>query len=95
MLNYCITDVRSQTGGNIRKIFLDTGVRITPGVTAATAISNYIVYKVEEEQEWKLPLLHSLLEVRDDQWEIRFEDDDVEQLQDDDINDMIHDICVN
>ena len=95
LLNYCISDVRSQTGGNIRKIFLDTGVRITPGVTAATAISNYTVYKVVEEQEWKLPLLHSLLEVRDDQWEIRFGDDDVEQLQDDDINDMIHDICVN
>ena len=53
------------------------------------------LYRVVEEQEWKLPLLHSLLEVRDDQWEIRFGDDDVEQLQDDDINDMIHDICVN
>ena len=55
------------------------------------------MYKVEEAQTWRLPLLQSLLEIRDDHWEVRFGDDDDDdvQFEDDDIKEMIHDVCTS
>ena len=59
-------DVRSTTGGNLRKIFLDTGVQVIPGTTNKGEISDFRVYKYPEEEHWRLPLLVSLLEIRND-----------------------------
>ena len=74
----------------------NTGVRIIPGVTNKSELTAIKVYPIPEDQKWRLPLLESLLEIRDDQWEIRFEEeDDDDQLDDDDIEGMIADICTS
>ena len=64
LLNIVQSDVRSTTGGNLRKIFLDTGVQVIPGLTNKANIGDFQVYKYSEEEQWRLPLLVSLLEIR-------------------------------
>ena len=71
-------------------------MRISPGVTHQSELFDIAVYKVDDEQQWRIPLLQSLLMIRDDQWEIRFNDgDDQISVEDDDIEEMIHDVCTN
>ena len=95
LLNIVKDDVRSQTGSNIKKIFLDTGIRVVPGVTLPSALSGVTAYKVEEDQRWRLPLLLDLLRIRDDQFEIRFDEEHDETLEDDDISAMIFETCTS
>ena len=68
LLNLVKNDVRSQTGGNIKKISLDSDMRIIPGVTDKFSMTGVEVYKVDETEQWRLPILHSLIEVKNDQW---------------------------
>ena len=93
MLKFVKDDLRSQTGGNIKKISLDTEMRIIAGVTDKFSLSGMEVYKVKDSEQWRLPLIHSLLEVKNDQWEIRFSDDDHETIKEDDIENMLYDVC--
>ena len=95
LLNVVAHDVRSQTGGNIRKILLDTGVKVVPGVTTQAAMVGVTAYEVQEDQQWRLPLLQSLLQVRDDQWEIRFDEDGEMEIDEDDVKEMINDVCTS
>ena len=95
LLNTVKNDVRSQTGANIKRIFLDTGVRIIPGVTLPSVLSGVSAYKVEECERWRYPLLQSLLQVREDQWEIRFDEEEEVCFEEDDISDMIHETCTS
>ena len=99
LLNFVKDDVRSQTGGNIKKISLDTERRIIPGVTDKFSMAGVEVYKVEDDEQWRVPMIHSLCEIRNDQWEIRFCDNDsnesVEGFKEDDIEDMLYDICTS
>ena len=95
LLNIVKDDVRSQTGGNLRKIFVDTQVRVDPGVTLPSALSGITAYKVEEDQRWRLPLLCDLLQIRDDQFEIRFDEENNEALDEDDITAMIFETCTS
>ena len=95
LLNTVKNDVRSQTGANIKRIFLDTGVRIIPGVTLPSVLSGVSAYKVEECERWRYPLLQSLLQVREDQWEIRFDEEEEVCFDEDDISDMIHETCTS
>ena len=95
LLNVVAHDVRSQTGGNIRKILLDTGVKVVPGVTTQAAMAGVTAYEVQEDQQWRLPLLQSLLQVRDEQWEIRFDEDGEMEIDEDDVKDMITDVCTS
>ena len=95
LLNTVKNDVRSQTGANIKRIFLDTGVRIIPGVTLPSVLSGVSAYKVEECERWRYPLLQSLLQVREDQWEIRFDEEEEVCFVEDDISDMIHETCTS
>ena len=94
LLKVVQNDVRSQTGGNLKKILMDTGVKIIPGITHKSEFDAFKVYPIPEDQKWRLPLLESLLDIRDEQWEIRFEEeDDEDQLDEDDIEGMIVDVC--
>ena len=79
----------------MRKIFLDTDVKVVPGITHHSVLNNASVYSVDKENLCRIPMLRSLLSIRDDQWEIRFNDenDEVVSIEDDDINEMIEDVC--
>ena len=55
--------VGSFTGSNLRKILLDTGYSIIPGVTKKISLDNYRVYKIPEGGEWRVPLIESWVEL--------------------------------
>ena len=84
----------SFTGSNIRTILLDSKVKVTPGVTNRGALRNFRVYETPPGQEWRLPLLVSLLEIRDSRWAIDF-DEETMMMSDGDITEMIYDVCVS
>ena len=64
-----------------------------PGVTHPGSVKKLTMHKVPEGQEWKVPLLHSLIAVRAGEFNIEF-DDDVEVTPE--IADAIMvDLCTN
>ena len=97
LFRYVIDDVRSQVGSNIRKIFIDSGLLIVPGQTRPSALSNYTVYPTPEGEEYRIPLIQSLREILCDNWTIIFneEDGDVEQMEANEIQMMIDELCSN
>ena len=92
LLSVSSTDVRSVTGSNLRNILLTTGVQVTPGFTGAGTVSNKTLVSVPEGEEWKVPLLHSLLSVQMGEAVVDFEDDN--ELENDNvIEDILFNIC--
>ena len=74
---------------------MNTGVEVKPGVTKATVVKKHTLCKVPDEERWKVPLLHSLLAVKSEEFEIRFDDDDHE-TEDNEIGmNILKDICCN
>jgi len=54
------------------------------------------VYKIPENQEWKIPLLSSLIEIRDDRWSILFDEEKHQgTLDENQIGDIIDYLCMN
>ena len=74
-------DVRTLTGGNLRKISLDAKEPIIPGVTGPRILNNLVVNPVPEGQKWRIPLLHSLFEMRNENWIVVFDEDNEECLE--------------
>ena len=100
LFEYVRGDVRSLVGGNLRQIFLDSGVLVEPGATRPSALSQYCVYQVPEGEEFRLPLLVSLLQIRSDNWSVIFNKesggdyrDDDDEIEDNDIVMMINEVC--
>ena len=57
-------------------------------------IANHRVYKFDEKENWKIKLLVSLMEIRDQRWEILFdEEEETGSLRKDDITDMIDSVA--
>ena len=52
------------------------------------------IYGIPDGQEWKIGLLSSLLEIRDEKWVVLF-DNEGEGLIDDEVKQMIDGICEN
>ena len=94
LLNIAVTTVRSLTGGNVRKVLLDSDVRITPGVTKGQVLSDYMVYATPAGQEWRAPLVLSLIEVRSQNWIVQFEEE-TGNLQEDEATVIINNVCVS
>ena len=46
-----------------------------------------------QEAKWKIPLLESLIEIRDQRWEILFDEED-ESVTEDDVTAMIGRLCI-
>ena len=65
LLNTAVGSCQSVVGGNIRTVLVDTNIKIVPGVTTPAAFKNYQVYETPPGSEWKLPLLVSLLEMKE------------------------------
>ena len=95
LFNYVSGDVRSQVGGNLKKLTRDTGIPVTPGNTSPKVLNNYRVYSAPVGEEYRLPLLVSLLEIRGDHWSIIFneESDEPEEANENDLLMMINEVC--
>ena len=63
-------DAKSFTG-----ILLNTGVQVVPGHTLVSSIKNRKLQEVPVGEEWKVPLIHSLLEIRSGEFKLEFDDD--------------------
>ena len=87
-------DIRSLTGRNLFTIKEESKVNVRAGLTQHTELNNWQVYDPKEGQEWKLPLLVSLLAIRDSCWEISF-DDESESLQRNVIQVFLDSICTS
>ena len=94
LLNLSKTDIRSVTGSNLRFILNESKVYIIPGVTSKQSFSNYEAYQVPAGQEWKLPLLISLIKIREGAWTINFDEEDTDDLANNtNVDNMIKDVC--
>lgn len=53
------------------------------------------VYKTPEGEEWRLPMLVSLLEIREKNWEILYNDEEENESAPgvNDVEDMIDEVC--
>ena len=87
-------DVRTVTGSNIRQILLMTGIRITPGITSKYKLKTFRVYSVPNNQHWRIGMLHSLIELRENKWHITF-DDEQQNIDKSQISLMIEDVCTS
>ena len=87
-------DIRSLTGMNLHTIKKETGKIIRPSITSHTELTSWLVYDIPEGQEWRLPLMISLLEIRDSNWEVLF-DDEEEGLGQNIIQIFLDSICIN
>ena len=88
------SDVRSVTGRNLFTMKEETKMNIRAGHTNHNELNTWQVYEPKEGQEWKLPLLVSLLSIRDSCWEITF-DDESESLDKNIIQLFIDNICTS
>ena len=88
MYSIVANDVKTLTGANIRSILLDTN--LDPRCTARHQFTNWRVYQPADT--WSVPLLVSLLELRNDTWEVNF-DAEEETMGVDDIDFMLEAVC--
>ena len=84
-------DIRMITGRNLMTIGEETGVFVRVGVTSPQEIGDWRVYKPEVGEEWRFPLVVSLLEIRDKNWELKF-NEEKETLEDQEIQTILNDI---
>ena len=96
LLKDSYNDCRTTTGSNLRRILIDTGIKVIPGETTAFELTDYKVYKIPENQDWKIPLLSSLIEIRDERWSILFDEENHEgTLDEHQVQDIIEYLCMN
>ena len=90
------SNVLTTIGANLRLIQLETGVPVIPGVTKSWEIKHHRVYSKSETEAWKIKLLQSLLEIRDQRWQILFDEEEPSGgLSNDDIIFMIRDVAIS
>ena len=77
----------------MRSIRLNTGIEVQPGVTSPCLVKKHVLCKVPDENMWKVPLLHSLLAVKAEKFEIIFDDDDNDAEEVDIGMDILENIC--
>ena len=86
--------VQSITGSNIRRILLECNVPIYPGISKSSLLRTHKIYRMPPTDRWKIPLLKSLIELRNNQWEVLF-DDEEQSLRGEEIQLMIENICTS
>ena len=77
-------DIKTTTGSNIRTLLLSTGV--DPRFMSRHNLKTWRVYPPKDN--WTVPLLTSLLELKAGNWEVAFDDED-DSLQEDEVDFMI------
>ena len=92
LLRAVSTDVRSNTGSNLRTILLKTGVQAVPGITLPSALKTNRLHEVPGGEEWKVPLLNSLLQIRSGNFKLEFdEEEDSTEL----VDGILLDVCTS
>ena len=74
---------------NLRNIQLNTGVHVTPGQTLVSSIKKKVFQEVPVGEEWKVPLIRSLLGIRSGELKLEFEEDDIAD------NEIVDDVLLN
>ena len=82
-------DVKTLTRSNVRKIILNSGM--DPRQVHAREFANWRVYTAADD--WSVPLITSLLELRADAWTVNFDLEEEECLEDPEINFMLEAVC--
>ena len=85
----CKDDIRSIPGSNIRTISQQT--EMDPRQLNVHLLKNWRVYKSGDN--WTVPLLQNLIQVRGDGWEILFDDETSMTGQNEDVEFIIQAIC--
>ena len=94
MFNLIHNDVRSVTGSNLRYICTETNKAFTGGATKRIDLTDYRVYKIPEGEEWRIPFLLSLMQIRDENWIVTFDEEEIDSnLESDAIETMIRTVC--
>ena len=93
MLNIAKEDIRSVTSSNLRHILDHTKVYVIPGSTTKQSLNDFEAYKMPAGQEWRIPLLSSLIKLREGQWEISFDEEDTDESIDKSIDNLIKIVC--
>ena len=83
------SDVRTTTGGNVRTIFLKSGM--DPRLVPQCKFADWRVY--EAKDKWTVPLVSSLLLLRSDDWVVNFDLDEEECLGNEDIKFIYEALC--
>ena len=87
-------DVRSVTGSNLRYICTETNRAFTGGSTKRIDLSNNRVYKIPQGEEWRIPFLLSLMQIREENWIVTFDEEEIDSnLESDAIETMIRTVC--
>ena len=87
-------DTRTVTGSNIRHTIITTGTQIYPRLSSKAALKSYRVYTVPSHQHWRIGMLHSLMEIRENRWSITF-DEEQDSIDKSQISLMIEDVCTS
>ena len=75
---------------NVRKVLLDTN--IDPRIAPKHSLSNWRQY--EPTDTWTVPLLLSLIQLKNDKWVVNFDmEEEMEVLGQDEIDFMIEAVC--
>ena len=74
---------------------LDTNKLVIPGVTKKIALHDFNVYDTPKGEEWRIPLLFSLLEMREERWTVQFDEEPDDTLPNDAIKTIIERVCVD
>ena len=72
---------------------MKTHVSVIAGNTKPHTIKSNRVYRVPQQEKWRISLLRSLLELRNKQWEVLF-DEEEGQLMPNNIQMMIEEVCI-
>ena len=94
LLKLAKNDVQSVVGSNLRTILLETDKLVIPGQTKSHILQDFTVYSVSESEEWRIPLLTSLIEMREERWCVKFDEED-DDLSIDAIKMMIDKACID
>ena len=90
LYNTVASDAKTLTGANVRKVLLDTGR--DPRCMAKHELRDWTVYQPADT--WTVPLLVSLLELRQENWEVNFDiEEEMDSLEDKEVNFMIEAVC--
>ena len=85
--------IRTVTARNLQTIQNETGEIVRPGLIKPAHIQNWQVHVPLDEDLWRLGLLESLLEIRDDSFDVNYNDETEEGFETE-IQSLINDVCV-
>ena len=91
LLSVVSRDARSLIGSIMRSILLNTGVQVLPGVTRVGEFKVKNLVNTPAGDEWKVPLIFSLLAIKAEELVLPFDEPDDVEL----VDDIFQFVCTN